>query len=52
MVFCETGAILAILLNFILWYGIIIGSYGYFLESRLPEFIVISVMVMYVNKPN
>jgi len=52
IVFSETGAILSITLNFILWYEIIIGSNGHFLESRLPELTVIVVMVMYVDKPN
>jgi len=35
-----------------LWYGIIIPSHGHFLELKLPELIVIAVMVMYVDKPN
>lgn len=45
-------AILTMILNCMLWYGIIIASNGYFLESKLPELIAIAVMVMYVDKPN
>ena len=39
-------------INCMLWYGIIIPSHGHFLELKLPELIVIAVMVMYVDKPN